>query len=52
LGGFRGKVRPASTDEFVGKLREWCDGRCEYKKTTGTMRIRKVECSAEAVKLK
>ena len=43
MGGFRGTLKPTNGD-FVGKLKEWCDSRCEWKKRVGTIRVRKIDC--------
>jgi len=45
FGGFRGTLKPSSTGEFVGKLKEWCDHRCGWKKRVGTIRVRKIQCA-------
>jgi hypothetical protein len=45
LGGFRGTLKPSRTGELVGKLKEWCDFRCEWKKRTGAIQIRKIDCA-------
>lgn len=45
LGGFRGTLKPTSADEFTGKLKEWCDFHCGWKKRIGKMRIRRTECA-------
>ncbi len=44
LGGFRGTLRP-SHGELTGKLKEWCDKRCGWKKEVGTIHARKIDCS-------
>lgn len=44
FGGFRGTLRPSSANEFVGKLKEWCDFRCETKRV-GKIRVRRVACA-------
>jgi hypothetical protein len=45
LGGFRGNLKRSGTDSLEGKLKEWCDNRCEWKKRVGTMRAHKIQCS-------
>lgn len=45
FGGFRGTLKPSSTGELEGKLKEWCDNRCEWKKRVGTIHARRIECS-------
>jgi hypothetical protein len=44
FGGFRGTLKKSSNGDFVGKLRESCDFRCEWKKRTGTIHIHKISC--------
>lgn len=43
MGGFRGTLKQ-SNGALVGKLKEWCDARCAWKKRAGTIRVRKIEC--------
>ena len=43
MGSFRGTLKPSNGD-LVGKLKEWCDARCEWKKRVGTLRVGKIEC--------
>jgi hypothetical protein len=45
FGGFCGTLKLSSTGESVGKLKEWCDSRCGWKKRVGTIRIRKIDCT-------
>lgn len=44
LGGFRVTLRQASNSDLVGKLKEWCDYRCAYKRRIGTVHLRKMNC--------
>ncbi len=44
FGGFRGTVKPSDNGELVGKLKEWCDARCGWKKRVGKIRIRRIDC--------
>jgi hypothetical protein len=44
LGGFRGTLKRSASAEFEGKLKEYCDSRCEWKKRVGKIRIRKITC--------
>jgi len=44
LGGFRGTLKRSGSGEFAGKLKEYCDYRCEWKTRVGSIRIRKVTC--------
>ena len=45
FGGFRGTLKPSSGGELVGKLKEWCDARCGWKKRVGKIRVRKIDCT-------
>ena len=45
LGGVRGSFKRSRTGEFVGKLKEWCDSRCGWKRRVGTIRIQQVDCT-------
>ena len=45
MGGFRGTLKQQRDGEFVGQIKEWCDSRCEWKRQTANIRIRKIECA-------
>jgi hypothetical protein len=45
LGGFRGALKQQRNGEFIGQIKEWCDSRCEWKRRTAKIRIRKIECA-------
>jgi hypothetical protein len=45
LGGIRGTLKRSASGEFVGKVKEYCDSRCEWKKQVATIKIRQVECT-------
>lgn len=45
FGGFSGNFKQSGTGEFVGKLKEWCDYRCGWKKRVGIIRIQQIDCS-------
>jgi hypothetical protein len=45
FGGFREGLKQSQPGEFVGKVNEWCDSRCEWKRRVATVRIRKSECT-------
>lgn len=45
FGGFRGTMKLSRSGDWAGKLKEWCDSHCEYKKRVGVIRIRKIACS-------
>jgi len=47
FGGFSGTLKPSSTGDLVGDLKEWCDNRCGWKKRTGKMRVHKIGCNPE-----
>lgn len=42
--GFDGTFERSATGEFVGKLKEWCDSRCGWKKRAGKIRMRQISC--------
>ena len=44
LGGVRGSFKRSRTGEFVGKLKEWCDSRCGWKRRVGIIRIQQIDC--------
>jgi hypothetical protein len=44
LGGFRGTLKQSRSGEFVGKVREWCDSHCEWKRRVATIRIQQIDC--------
>src|SRR6185369_10070139 len=31
LGGYRGRLKRVKDGEYSGRLKQWCDNRCEYK---------------------
>jgi hypothetical protein len=45
LGGFRGTLKQSQPGQFVGKVKEWCDSRCEWKRQVATIRIQKIDCT-------
>ena len=45
FGGFRGTFKRSRTGEFVGRLKEWCDSRCEWKRRVGIIRIQQIDCT-------
>jgi hypothetical protein len=44
LGGYRGTLKRAGNSDLAGKIKEWCDSRCGWKKRTGTLRIHRIVC--------
>lgn len=44
FGGFRGSLRRQSDGDLVGKIKEWCDYRCDWKTRTGLLRIHPITC--------
>ena len=44
LGGMHGSFKPSSNADLFGKLKQWCDKRCDFKKTEITMRLRRIDC--------
>lgn len=49
FGGFRGTLHRSGSAEFVGKIKEWCDSHCEWKRRVGTIRIQKTDCRTDAL---
>jgi hypothetical protein len=47
FGSFSGKLKPSGSGELVGKLKERCDYRCDFKKRTGKMRVQRIGCNPE-----
>ena len=45
FGGFRGTLKQSQPGEFVGKVEEWCDSHCEWKRRAATIRIQKTDCT-------
>src|SRR5215470_17349817 len=45
FGGIRGTFKRSSNGEFMGKVSEWCDYRCDWKRRTGTIRIQQIACT-------
>ena len=45
LGGFRGTLKQSRTGDFAGKVKEWCDSRCGWKRRVATIRIQKTPCT-------
>jgi hypothetical protein len=48
LGGFRRTLKPSNAGQLSGKLKEWCDHRCSWKKRVGEIRIRRIACDENA----
>ena len=44
LGGFRGTLHRSKDGSLRGRLKEYCDGRCEWKRETALILARKVAC--------
>ena len=44
MGGFRGILKASSKGELSGTVKEWCDNRCEWKKTEIRMSLRRIDC--------
>jgi len=47
FGGFRGTLKKSGSGELVGKLREYCDSRCGYKRRNGSIHLRKISCGVD-----
>jgi hypothetical protein len=44
LGGFRGTLKRSKDGDLAGKIKEWCDSRCGWKKRTGQLHLKKISC--------
>ena len=44
FGGFRGTLRKAGDHTLSGKIKEWCDSRCNWTKRTGTIQLNRISC--------
>ena len=44
LGGFRGTLKRSGSGQLVGKIKEYCDSHCGYKRATGSLRLEKIAC--------
>jgi hypothetical protein len=44
FGDFRGTLKRSDEGELVGKLNEYCDYRCEWKRRTGSLHLKKIAC--------
>lgn len=45
LGGFRGTLKKDVTGNLEGKVKEWCDYRCEGGRITGEMQVHPIACA-------
>jgi hypothetical protein len=45
FGGFRGTLKRTRNGEFVGKVKEWCDSHCKWKRRTAEIRIQRIDCA-------
>ena len=45
MGGWEGTLKPAAPNEFVGKLKPFCNGRCGGQKQVVSVHVKRVECS-------
>ena len=48
LGGFRGVLKPSASGEFAGKVTEYCNSQCEWKKRVAKITIKQIDCTAAA----
>ena len=46
-GGFRGTLRKQSDGDLTGKIKEWCDCFCGWKKRMGDLRVHRITCSSD-----
>lgn len=47
LGGFRGTLKRSGSGELVGKVKEYCDSRCGYKRRIGSLHLQKISCGPD-----
>jgi hypothetical protein len=47
LGGFRGTLKRSAGGELVGKIKEYCDARCGWKRRTGDLHLQKINCEPD-----
>jgi hypothetical protein len=47
FGGFRGTLKGSGSRHIEGKLKEWCDHRCEYQRRTVELQIQPIGCPPE-----
>jgi hypothetical protein len=45
LGGIHGTLKRSKTGGLAGKIKEWCDSRCGWKKRTGRIRVEPIACT-------
>jgi len=45
LGGIRGTLKRSKNGDLKGKIKEWCDSRCGWKKRTGTIHLERFACT-------
>jgi len=45
LGGIRGTLKRSSNGDLHGKIKEWCDSRCGWKRRTGQIRVQPIACT-------
>ena len=45
-GGFRGRLKRTNDGDFSGKLKQWCNGHCDWKRTEVMVRLSRINCSA------
>jgi hypothetical protein len=50
LGGFRGTLKQSGAGELAGKVTEYCNTQCEWKRRVAKVTIRQVDCTAAAVR--
>ena len=48
LGGFRAILKQSRSGEFAGKVTEYCDTQCGWKRRIAKITIRQIDCTAAA----
>ena len=47
LGGFRGTLKRSGSGELAGKMKEYCDSHCSYKRRVGILHVKKISCGPD-----
>ena len=45
LGGIHGTLKRSRNGDLHGKIKEWCDSRCGWKRRTGQIRVQPIACT-------
>jgi hypothetical protein len=47
LGGIRGTLKRSKNGDLKGKIKEWCDSRCGWKRRTGDLLLHPIVCATQ-----